>query len=115
VDLGEWWADRTGGLPLPLGGNVIRRDLGPAAISALSRLLHDSIAYGLAHRDEAVSHAMQYGRGLDRARTDKFVGMYVNDLTLDYGDRGREAIHRLLGDAHKAGLLPKPVTVEFAP
>ena len=114
VDLGEWWADRTGGLPLPLGGNVIRRDLGPAAISALSRLLHDSIAYGLAHRDEAVSHAMQYGRGLDRARTDKFVGMYVNDLTLDYGDRGREAIHRLLGDAHKAGLLPKPVTVEFA-
>jgi 1,4-dihydroxy-6-naphthoate synthase len=114
VDLGEWWADRTGGLPLPLGGNVIRRDLGPVTIAALSRLLHDSIAYGLAHRDEAVSHAMQYGRGLDRARTDKFVGMYVNDLTLDYGDRGREAIHRLLGDAHKAGLLPKPVIVEFA-
>jgi 1,4-dihydroxy-6-naphthoate synthase len=114
VDLGEWWSDRTGGLPLPLGGNAIRRDLGTKAISALSRLLHDSIAYGLAHRDEAVSHAMQYGRGLDRARTDKFVGMYVNDLTLDYGDRGREAIHRLLGDAHKAGLLPKPVTVEFA-
>jgi 1,4-dihydroxy-6-naphthoate synthase len=114
VDLGEWWADRTAGLPLPLGGNVIRRDLGPAAISTLSRLLHDSIAYGLAHRDEAVSHAMQYGRGLDRARIDTFVGMYVNDLTLDYGDRGREAIHRLLGDAHKAGLLPKPVTVEFA-
>jgi 1,4-dihydroxy-6-naphthoate synthase len=115
VDLGEWWADRTGGLPLPLGGNVIRRDLGPVAIAALSRLLHDSIAYGLAHRDEAVSHAMQYGRGLDRARTDTFVGMYVNDLTLDYGDRGREAIRRLLGDAHEAGLLPKPVTVEFAP
>jgi 1,4-dihydroxy-6-naphthoate synthase len=115
VDLGEWWADRTGGLPLPLGGNVIRRDLGSAAISALSRLLHDSIAYGLAHRDEAVSHAMQYGRGLDRARTDEFVAMYVNDLTLDYGDRGREAVHRLLGDAQQAGLLPKPVTVEFAP
>jgi 1,4-dihydroxy-6-naphthoate synthase len=115
VDLGEWWADRTGGLPLPLGGNVIRRDLGVAAIPVLSRLLHDSIAYGLAHRDEAVSHAMQYGRGLDRARTDKFVGMYVNDLTLDYGDRGRQAIYRLLGDAHDAGLLPKAVTVEFAP
>jgi 1,4-dihydroxy-6-naphthoate synthase len=115
VDLGEWWADRTGGLPLPLGGNVIRRDLGPVAIAALSRLLHDSIAYGLAHRDEALSHAMQYGRGLDRVRTDTFVGMYVNDLTLDYGDRGREAIQRLLGDAHQAGLLPKPVTVEFAP
>jgi 1,4-dihydroxy-6-naphthoate synthase len=114
VDLGEWWADRTGGLPLPLGGNVIRRDLGAATIARLSRLLHDSIAYGLDHRDEAVRHAMQYGRGLDRALTDKFVGMYVNGLTLDYGDRGREAVRRLLGDAHAAGLLPKPVTVEFA-
>jgi 1,4-dihydroxy-6-naphthoate synthase len=114
VDLGEWWAERTGGLPLPLGGNVIRRDLGPAAIAALSRLLRDSIAYGLDHRDEAVSHAMQYGRGLDRPRTDRFVGMYVNNLTLDYGDRGRQAVTRLLGDASDAGLLPKPVTVEFA-
>jgi 1,4-dihydroxy-6-naphthoate synthase len=113
VDLGEWWADRTGGLPLPLGGNVIRRDLGAPAISTLSRLLHDSIAYGLQHRDEAVSYAMQFGRGLDRARTDRFVGMYVNDLTLDYGQRGREAVVRLLGDASTAGLL-KPVHVEFA-
>lgn len=113
VDLGEWWADRTGGLPLPLGGNVIRRDLGPETIASVSRLLRDSIAYGLAHRDEAVRHAMQYGRGLDQARTDKFVGMYVNDLTLDYGDRGREAVRRLLGDAREAGLLPKPVDVEF--
>ena len=114
VDLGEWWADRTGGLPLPLGGNVIRRDLGGPAISTLSRLLHDSIAYGLEHRDEAVKHAMQFGRGLDRAHTDRFVGMYVNGLTLDYGERGREAVRRLLGDAQAAGLLPKPVTVEFA-
>ena len=114
VDLGEWWADRTGGLPLPLGGNVIKRDLGPATIAKLSRLLHDSIAFGLDHRDEAVSYAMQFGRGLDKERTDRFVGMYVNGLTLDYGDRGREAVHRLLGDAQKAGLLPKPVTVEFA-
>ena len=114
VDLGEWWADRTGGLPLPLGGNVIRRDLGAPTIATLSRLLHDSIAYGLEHRDEAVRHAMQFGRGLDRERTDKFVGMYVNGLTLDYGDRGREAVRRLLDDAHAAGLLPKPVTVEFA-
>ncbi|HEY2908539.1 MAG TPA: MqnA/MqnD/SBP family protein [Vicinamibacterales bacterium] len=114
VDLGEWWADRTGGLPLPLGGNVIRRDLGAAAISTLSRLLHDSIAFGLAHRDEAVKYAMQFGRGLDKAKTDRFVGMYVNDLTLDYGERGREAVRRLLGDAERAGLLPKPVTVEFA-
>jgi 1,4-dihydroxy-6-naphthoate synthase len=114
VDLGEWWADRTGGLPLPLGGNVIKRELGAANIAKLSRLLHDSIAFGLDHRDEAVKHAMQYGRGLDQARTDRFVGMYVNGLTLDYGERGREAVHRLLGDAQAAGLLPQPVTVEFA-
>jgi 1,4-dihydroxy-6-naphthoate synthase len=114
VDLGEWWSDRTGGLPLPLGGNVIRRDLGPRHISALSMLLHDSIAFGLRHRGEAVSYAMRFARGLDRTKTDRFVGMYVNDLTLDYGERGREAVQRLLGDAARAGLLPKPVTVEFA-
>ncbi len=114
VDLGEWWADRTGGLPLPLGGNVIRRDLGPATITRLSRLLHDSIAYGLEHRAEAIEHAMQFGRGLDRQRTDAFVGMYVNGLTLDYGERGRQAVVKLLGDAQAAGLLPRPVTVEFA-
>jgi 1,4-dihydroxy-6-naphthoate synthase len=114
VDLGEWWADRTGGLPLPLGGNVIRRDLGPATIATLSRLLRDSIAYALEHRDQAVEYAMQFGRGLDRANTDRFVGMYVNNLTLDYGERGRTAVHRLLTDAEKAGLLPKPVKVEFA-
>jgi 1,4-dihydroxy-6-naphthoate synthase len=114
VDLGEWWADRTGGLPLPLGGNVIKRELGAATIATLSRLLRDSIAFGLEHRDEAVKHAMQYGRGLDQAHTDRFVGMYVNGLTLDYGERGRQAVRRLLGDAEKAGLLPNPVTVEFA-
>jgi 5,8-dihydroxy-2-naphthoate synthase len=114
VDLGEWWAARTGGLPLPLGGNVIRRDLGRPTIEKLSRLLHDSIAYGLDHRDEAVRYAMQFGRGLDQRRTDRFVGMYVNELTLDYGDRGREAVRRLLGDAERAGLLPRPVSVEFA-
>ncbi|HEX7797416.1 MAG TPA: MqnA/MqnD/SBP family protein [Vicinamibacterales bacterium] len=114
VDLGEWWADRTGGLPLPLGGNIIRRDLGAGHISTLSRLLHDSIAFGLKHRDEAVQYSMQFGRGLDRARTDKFVGMYVNDLTLDYGERGRQAVKRLLADAEAAGLIPK-VHVEFAP
>jgi 5,8-dihydroxy-2-naphthoate synthase len=114
VDLGEWWADRTGGLPLPLGGNVIRRDLGGSTIAALSRLLHDSIAYGLSHRDEAVNYAMQFGRGLDRSRTDRFVGMYVNNLTLEYGQRGREAVATLLNDASAAGLLRGPVTVEFA-
>ena len=113
VDLGEWWAARTDGLPLPLGGNVIRRDLGPALISRLSRLLHDSIAYGLSHRAEAVAHAMQYGRGLDRKDTDTFVGMYVNDITLDYGERGRTAVLRLLGEAAEKGLIP-PVDVVFA-
>jgi 1,4-dihydroxy-6-naphthoate synthase len=115
VDLGEWWADRTGGLPLPLGGNVIKRELGARTIATLSGLLRDSIAFGLDHRDEAVRYAMQFGRGLDKARTDRFVGMYVNELTLDYGERGRKAVHRLLGDAQAAGLLPKTVTVEFAP
>ena len=74
----------------------------------------DSIAFGLEHRDEALRYAMQFGRGLDKGRTDRFVGMYVNDLTLDYGDRGRQAVRRLLGDAQAAGLLPKPVTIEFA-
>ncbi len=112
VDFGEWWADRTGGLPLPLGGNVIRRDLGPARMRALSMLLHDSIAYSLAHRREAIDYAMQFGRGLDRDRTDRFVGMYVNDLTLDYGDRGREAVRRLLAEAHEQGLIPEP-RIEF--
>jgi 1,4-dihydroxy-6-naphthoate synthase len=114
VDLGEWWAERTGGLPLPLGGNVIRRDLGGPTISTLSRLLRESIAYGLEHRAEAVEYAMQFGRGLDRERTDRFVGMYVNSLTLDYGDRGRRAVARLLGEAAAAGFLPGPVNVEFA-
>jgi 1,4-dihydroxy-6-naphthoate synthase len=114
VDLGEWWAERTSGLPLPLGGNVIRRDLDPEVVATLSRLLHDSIAHALAHREEAVEYAMQFGRGLDRERTDRFVGMYVNGLTLDYGPRGREAVVRLLGDAQAAGLLPRPVHVEFA-
>jgi 1,4-dihydroxy-6-naphthoate synthase len=113
VDFGEWWAERTDGLPLPLGGNIIRRDLGPELISRLSRLLHDSIAYGLTHRSDAVTHAMQYGRGLDRKETDTFVGMYVNDLTLDYGERGRTAVLRLLGEASEKGLIP-PVDVVFA-
>src|SRR5215203_3805949 len=90
VDLGEWWSERTGGLPLPLGGNIIRRDLGPDMIRRVSKLLHDSIAYALSHRQDAVEYALQFGRGLDRSRTDTFVGMYVNDLTLSYGERGRK-------------------------
>ena len=91
VDLGEWWADRTGGLPLPLGGNVIRRDLGSAAIARLSRLLHDSIAYALDHREDAVGYAMQFGRGLDRRRTDRFVGMYVDARLRRSRPRGGDA------------------------
>ena len=114
VDLGEWWADYTGGLPLPLGGNIIRRDLGPEMIAKVSKMLHDSIAYALTHREAAVEYAIQFGRGLDRERTDKFVGMYVNNLTLSYGDRGRLAVERLLGDAYQRGLIPQPVPVEFA-
>jgi 1,4-dihydroxy-6-naphthoate synthase len=114
VDLGEWWAERTGGLPLPLGGNIIRRDLGPEMIARVSRLLHDSIAYALSHRAEAVDYAIQFGRGLDRQKTDRFVGMYVNDLTLDYGERGRRGLERLMADAYDRGLIPKPVAVEFA-
>jgi 1,4-dihydroxy-6-naphthoate synthase len=114
VDLGEWWADRTGGLPLPLGGNIIRRDLGPEMIAKVSKLLHDSIAYALSHRTEAVEYAQQFGRGLDRDRTDTFVGMYVNDLTLGYGERGRKGVERLMADAFDKGLIPKRVPVEFA-
>ena len=114
VDLGEWWADRTGGLPLPLGGNIIRRDLGPEMIRRVSKMLHDSIAYALSHRAQAVEYAIQFGRGLDRDRTDTFVGMYVNNLTLSYGDRGRQAVERLLGDAYERGLIPQRVPVEFA-
>jgi 1,4-dihydroxy-6-naphthoate synthase len=114
VDLGEWWAEKTGGLPLPLGGNIIRRDLGPDAIRKVSKMLHDSIAYALAHRAEAVKYAEQFGRGLDREKTDKFVGMYVNDLTLAYGERGREAVERLMTEAFENGLIPQRVNVEFA-
>jgi 1,4-dihydroxy-6-naphthoate synthase len=113
VDLGEWWFDRTGGLPLPLGGNVIRRDLGDATMRRVSTMLHDSIAYALTHRAAAVEYAQQYGRGLDRESTDTFVGMYVNQLTLDYGERGRAALERFFTEAFEQGLIPKKVPVEF--
>ena len=114
VDLGVWWAERTGGLPLPLGGNIIRRDLGVATIGKVSKLLHDSIAYALSHRKDAVDYAQQVGRGLDKEKTDKFVGMYVNDLTLGYGERGRQGVERLMTEAFERGLIPRPVPVEFA-
>jgi 1,4-dihydroxy-6-naphthoate synthase len=114
VDLGEWWAGRTRGLPLPLGGNVIRRDLGSEMVAKVSRILHASIAYALAHRQEALDYALQYGRGLDRAKADRFVGMYVNDLTLEYGDRGRIAVQRLMDEAWEKRLIPKEIEVEFS-
>ena len=113
VDLGVWWAERTGGLPLPLGCNVIRRDLGDATMREVSRLLHASIAHALENRPDAIKYALDFGRGLDADRTDRFVGMYVNDLTLDYGDRGRAAVERLFADAYDRKLIPKPVPVEF--
>ena len=113
VDLGEWWFERTGGLPLPLGGNVIRRDLAPSVRREISRMLHDSIAHALSHRADALAYAQQFGRGLDRRDTDTFVGMYVNQLTLDYGDRGRAALARFFGDAFRQGLIPREVPVEF--
>jgi 1,4-dihydroxy-6-naphthoate synthase len=114
VDLGEWWSQRTGGLPLPLGGNVIRRDLGPELVAKVSRILRASIAYALEHRDEALDYALTFGRGLDRAKADRFVGMYVNELTLDYGDRGRRAVQRLLDEAFERGILAKRVVAEYA-
>ncbi len=113
VDLGVWWHETTG-LPLPLGGNVIRRDLGPDVIRDVNRLLQQSIRYGLEHREEALGHAMQYGRDLDRRQADRFVGMYVNDWTLDFGPRGREAVRRLLHEGHRAGVIPTEIEPEFA-
>jgi 1,4-dihydroxy-6-naphthoate synthase len=114
VDLGEWWAERTGGLPLPLGGNVIRRDLGPELIRTVSRMLHASIKYALDHREAALDYALQFGRGLDRARADRFVGMYVNNLTLGYSDASRKAVGLFLDEAYAKGIIPAPVPITFA-
>ena len=113
ADMGEWWFQETG-LPLPLGGNVVRKDLGPALISKVSKHLRASIALALEHRSTALDHAMQYARGLDRGKADTFVGMYVNDWTLDYGDRGRAAVKLFLERGVAAGIIPHAVTVEFA-
>jgi 1,4-dihydroxy-6-naphthoate synthase len=112
VDLGKWWHDETG-LPLPLGGNAIRKDLGADAMREVTALLKQSIQYGLDHRSEALAHAGQYGRNLDLARTDSFVGMYVNDWTLDFGPRGREAVAVLLRRGFEEGIIPRPVELEF--
>jgi 1,4-dihydroxy-6-naphthoate synthase len=112
VDLGVWWHERTG-LPLPLGGNVVRRDLGAATMRDISRLIKESIRYGLAHRQDALGYALEYARDMDRALADRFVGMYVNDWTLDYGPRGRAAVAKLLDEGHRAGIIPRPVRLEF--
>ncbi|MEX0725544.1 MAG: MqnA/MqnD/SBP family protein [Planctomycetaceae bacterium] len=112
VDLGKWWHDETG-LPLPLGGNAIRKDLGMQTMLEVTTLLRQSIEYALRHRDEALAYALQYGRDLDRDKADEFVGMYVNHWTLDFDDKGREAVKLLLQRGHEAGLIPQPVEVEF--
>ncbi len=112
LDLGEWWFSETG-LPLPLGGNAIRRDLGEALISEVSRDLRASIVYGLDHRAEALEHAMQYAGDLDTAKADEFIGMYVNDYTVDYGEKGRLAVRELMDRGVAAGIIPQPVTVTF--
>jgi 1,4-dihydroxy-6-naphthoate synthase len=112
VDLGVWWHQKTG-LPLPLGGNVVRRDLGPQVIGDVSRLLRESIRYALAHRQDALQYALHYARDMDSGLADRFVGMYVNDWTLDYGTRGREAVQKLLNEGHRVGVIPHPVSVDF--
>jgi 1,4-dihydroxy-6-naphthoate synthase len=112
ADMGEWWFGETG-LPLPLGGNVVRRDLGEATVNQVARDLKASIVYGLEHRAPALAHAKQYNRGIGDERTDTFVGMYVNDWTVDYGDTGRQAVRALLKRGHAAGIIPHEVKVEF--
>ena len=112
LDLGEWWYGETG-LPLPLGGNVVRRDLGDELVQAISADLHASIVYGLEHREEALAYAMQFARGLERDDADRFVGMYVNDFTVDYGEAGRRAVRLLLERGWQAGIVPR-VEVVFA-
>jgi 1,4-dihydroxy-6-naphthoate synthase len=112
IDLGIWWHEKTG-LPLPLGGNCIRKDLGAQTMQEVTDILKKSIQYSLEHRPEAVDYALQYGRDLDKALADKFVGMYVNHWTLDYGDRGKSAIDRLLAEGAAAGIVPKIGKIEY--
>ncbi len=112
LDLGEWWHQRHG-LPLPMGGNVIRRDLGLELIREVSNLLRESIRYSLTHREDALQYAMQFARDMDPALADRFVGMWVNELTLDYTDRGREAVRRLLEEGYEKGIIPNRVPVDF--
>ena len=112
LDLGEWWYEKHG-LPLPMGGNAIRRDLGSDRITEVSKLLRDSINYSLSHREDALQYAMQFARDMEPELADRFVAMWVNELTLDYTDRGREAVRRLLDEGHRRGIIPQPVQVDF--
>jgi 1,4-dihydroxy-6-naphthoate synthase len=114
LDLGEWWHEYTGGLPLPMGGNVIRKDLGADTIREVSSLLKESIQYSLDNREDALEYAMQFARDMDPALADRFVAMWVNELTLDYGERGREAVRRLLTEGYERGIIPHQVAVQFA-
>ncbi|UUO05839.1 ABC transporter substrate-binding protein [Blastopirellula sp. J2-11] len=113
VDLGVWWHDLTGGLPLPLGANGIRKDMGEENIREVTRLLKESIVFGLDHRQEALDYALQFGRGLDNELADKFVGMYVNDWTVDFGEKGREAVRLFLKMGYEAGVIPTLIEPEF--
>src|SRR5258706_4332713 len=112
LDLGEWWHDKTG-LPLPMGGNVIRRDLGRELMSHASEYLHSSIGYSMENREDALAYAMQFARDMQPELADRFVAMWVNDLTLDYGERGKEAVKRLLAGGYEKGIIPNKVDVEF--
>lgn len=112
LDLGEWWHEKTG-LPLPMGGNVIRRDLGRELMTQISKHLYQSIVYSMEHREDALSYAMQFARDMQPELADRFVAMWVNNLTLDYGDRGRESVRRLLEEGHRAGIIPHSVSVDF--
>ncbi|MGD0040158.1 MAG: MqnA/MqnD/SBP family protein [Isosphaeraceae bacterium] len=112
LDLGQWWYEQTS-LPLPLGGNVVRKDLGEAMVLKIAGLLKQSIHYALEHREEALTYALAYARDLDPKLADRFVGMYVNHWTVDYGPRGREAVRQFLGRAAEAGLVPGPIDVQF--
>ncbi len=112
VDLGQWWHEETG-LPLPLGANAIRKDLGADGMTEVTRLLKESIQFGLEHRQEALDYALGFGRDLDRNQADQFVGMYVNDWTLDFGDRGRQAVSELLHRGHESGIITQRIDPEF--
>jgi 1,4-dihydroxy-6-naphthoate synthase len=112
LDLGAWWKEETG-LPLPLGGNAVRRDLGPEMMARLTRLVRETVRYSLAHRREALEYAMSFARGMDPAVADRFVGMWVNDMTVESGERGRKAVQTFLDRGHEAGVIPKRVVADF--